>query len=61
METVETTMRTMDNIKQDYRAQAAILGQIAYEYEVKKQEIMEKMVKLNQEAYAMGTPADEKN
>ena len=61
METLETTPRTIETIKQEYRTYAAMIGQVDYETHIKKTEIIEKMKALNLEAIALETPADEKN
>lgn len=40
----------MEALLKEYRTIAAQMGQVQYEYEIKKNDLMEKMLKLNQQA-----------
>jgi hypothetical protein len=58
--TAETPKRDLETILKDYRVLAAKLGQLEYETQIKKDDMIKKMIELNQEAIAL-EPTNEKN
>lgn len=56
----DQTTTDMKDILKEYRTLAAQLGQIMYEAEIKKNDLMKRMIELNEKAISL-EPAHEKN
>lgn len=54
----EETKRDLDAILKEYRTLAAKLGQIEYETQIKKDDLIKKMIELNQEAIGLEAPVE---
>jgi hypothetical protein len=60
IEQTEKKSTDMQDILKEYRTLAAQLGQVMYEAEIKKNDLMKKMIELNEKAISL-EPTHEKN